>query len=119
MSTKTTPTASAAFEIGWRFLLAISALFALWHIILMFTIAGETTLFMGAVALNLLTAIIVYLPFRHGEKWAWYSIWIQVIVFAAPFFITHESYTGTYLIVAGLMALELLLTSSAFFRKEI
>jgi len=118
MSTPTTATHSAAFEIGWRCLVAISMFFALWHIILMFTIVGETTLFMGAVALNLLTAIVVYIPFQRGEKWAWYSTWIQVIVFAAPIFITRESYMGMYLITAGLMALSLLLTRPAFFQKE-
>jgi len=117
MSTQTTATHSATFEIGWRFLLAISAMFALWHVILMLTIPGETALFIGAAALNLLTAIIAYIPFRRGEKWAWYSTWIQVIVFAAPILITRESYVVTYLISAGMMALGLLLTGPAFFRK--
>ncbi len=118
MSTQTTATHIAAFEIGWRFLLAIPALFALWHIILMLTIVGEAALFMGWAAFNLLNTIVVYIPFRRGEKWAWYSTWIQVIAFTAPILITRESYVVMYLITAGVMALSLLLTRPAFFQKE-
>jgi hypothetical protein len=41
-----------------------------------------------------------------------------VIGFAYPILIIRESYTVAYLIGAGMMALSLLLTMPAFFRKE-
>jgi len=62
--------------------------------------------------------VVLAIPFRRGEKWAWYSTWILVVGFAAPILINQESYAATYLIAAGLMGVCLLLTGPAFFRKE-
>jgi hypothetical protein len=119
MSTQTNVTRSAAFEIGWIVLLIISALAALWFILLMFTFVNEAPLFVGWAAFSLYTTLILYIPFRPGEKWAWYSTWIQVIVFASAIFFGTPEITMKYLVAAGLMASCLLLTGPAFFRKEI
>jgi hypothetical protein len=57
------------------------------------------------------------MPFRRGEKWAWYISWILVIGFASTIF--FSSTIGVwYLAAAGVMALGLLLTRPAFFQKE-
>lgn len=117
MSTQTNTTHSDTFVIGWIVLLFVSAMFALWHSIAMFAIPGETTLFMGWAAFNLLTGIVLCIPFRRNEKWAWYATWIQVIGFIAPILVTRESFVTMYLIAAGAMALGLLLTRPVFFRK--
>lgn len=118
MSTQTNTAHSDKFVIGWIVLLFVSAMFALWHSIAMFTIPGETTLFMGWAAFNLLTGIVLCIPFRRNEKSAWYATWIQVIGFIVPILVTPESFVTMYLIAAGAMALGLLLTWTAFLRKE-
>ena len=118
MSTQTNTTQNDTFILGWIVLLFISALFALWHSVAMFAIPGETTLFMSAAALNLYAMIVLCIPFRRGERWAWYSTWIQVIVFVSPILITRESFVTMYLIAAGVMALGLFLTWPAFSQKD-
>ena len=119
MSTQTNVTRSAAFEFGWIVLLLISALSALWLIIMMFTFVDEALFFMGWVAFSLYTTLVVYIPFRRGEKWAWYSTWIQVILFASTIFFGPSEISMKYLVAAGVMAVCLLLTGPVFFRKEI
>jgi hypothetical protein len=110
-------TRSTTFKMGWIALLVISALAALWHIIAAFLIPNEATLFTGWAAFNLYSTIVLYIPFRRGEKWAWYTTWILVIGFASTIF--FSSTIGVwYLTAAGVMALGLLLTRTAFFQKE-
>jgi len=119
MSTQTNATDSAAFNIGWIVLLILSVLATLWLILLMFTVPGDAPFFMSWAAISLYTNLVLYLPFRRAEKWAWYSIWIQVIVFASAIFFGTPEITMKYLVAAGLMTLCLSLTGPAFFRKEI
>ena len=118
MSTQTTATHSDTFTIGWIVLLSISVLSTLWLIILMFTFVDEAPFFMGWAAFSLYTSLVLYIPFRRGEKWAWYSTWIQVILFASTFFFGTPEIATKYFVAAGLMALCLLLTGPAFFQKE-
>ena len=118
MSTQTETTRSKAFEIGWITLLVLSALATLNHIMLP-AYGDDVALAISWTGYSLYAIVVLAIPFRRGERWAWYSTWILVIGFAAPIFIIQESYTIAYLIAAGVMALILLLTRPAFFRKEI
>ena len=118
MSTQPNITRNDTFTIGWIVLLFISALSTLWLIILMLTIVDEAPLFMGWAAFSLMTSLVLFIPFRRGEKWAWFAAWIQVIVFAGTIFFGTPEIAMKYLVAAGLMALCLLLTSPTFFRKE-
>jgi len=118
MSTQTNVTHSDTFTIGWIVLLVISAMATLWLILLMFTLVAEAPLFMGWAAFSLYTTIVLCIPFRRGEKWAWYSTWIQVIVFASTIFFGTPEIATKYVAAAGLMALCLLLTRPAFTRTE-
>src|SRR5574341_631089 len=116
MSTQTLAARSITFKIGWITLLVISALAALNHIILAFVMMDEATLFIGWAAFNLYSTLVLYIPFRRGEKWAWYTSWILVIGFAVTIFFNTQ--IGIfYLGAAVLMAVCLLLTRPAFFRK--
>lgn len=36
--------------------------------------------------LNLFALLILWLPFRQGEQWAWYALWFYPIMFAWHFF---------------------------------
>ena len=119
MSTQTNATDSAAFNIGWIVLLILSALATLWLIILMFTILDDAPFLMSWAAFSLYATLILYIPFRRAEKWAWFSIWIQVILFGSTIFFSPPEISMKYVVAAGLMAFCLLLTGPSFFRKEI
>ena len=117
MSTQTKVTHSDTFNIGWIVLLIISMLATLNHIML--PLYGDNlALAIGWTGYSLYAIMVLAIPFRRGERWAWYSTWILVIGFAIPILIIQESYTVAYLIASGVMALILLLTRPAFFRKE-
>jgi hypothetical protein len=105
------------FKIGWIALLVVSALMTLNHIVLLVIKMDEAVLFTGWAAFNLVSTVILYIPFRRAEKWAWYTSWIMVIGFAVPIF--FDTQIGVfYLIAAGVMALGLLLTWQTFFQLE-
>ncbi len=118
MSTHTLPARSTTFKIGWIVLLVISALAAFWHTIAIAVMpSDEATTFAGWAAFNLYSTIVVYIPFRRGEKWAWYATWILVAGFAVT--ILFNTQIGIYYLGAAvLMAMCLLLTRPAFFQKR-
>ncbi len=118
MTTQTLTAPSTTVKIGWIALLIMSALATLSHLILIFVMLDEATIFLGWAAFTLYSTIVLYIPFRHGEKWAWYATWILVIGFAVPILFSQESFTVWYLGAAGVMAVSLLLTRSAFFQEE-
>ena len=108
---------STTQRVGWWILFGISALAVLNHAVLIFVIPGEEVLFIGWTAFSLYSALVLYIPYRQGEKWAWYSTWILVVAFAAM--ILFDAEIGIfYLVAAGLMALAQLLTRETFFPKS-
>lgn len=117
MSTQTEATHSMTFKIGWIALLVISALATLNHIMLP-TYGDPVFLSIGWTGYSLYAIVVLAIPFRRGERWAWYSTWILVIGFAIPILINQEIYVVAYLIAAGIMALSLLLTRPAFFQTR-
>jgi hypothetical protein len=117
MSTKTKVTQGDTFTIGWIVLLSISVLATLNHLMLP-AYGDPVALSIGWTGYSIYAIVVLAIPFRQGERWAWYSTWILVIGFAAPILVNQESYVVAYLIAAGVMALSLLLTRPTFFRKE-
>lgn len=118
MATQVLATRNATFKMGWIALLVISALMALWHTAAVFIMVDEATLFLGWAAFNLYSTIVLYIPFRRGEKWAWYTSWILVIALAAPILFSQEGFAVYYLGAAVVMAVGLLLTRPAFFQEQ-
>ncbi len=109
-------TRSTTQKAGWWILFGISALAVVNHAVLIFVIPGEQVLFIGWTAFSLYSALVLYIPYRQGEKWAWYSIWILVVAFATM--ILFDAEIGLYYIVAaGLMAFGQLLNRGSFFPK--
>jgi hypothetical protein len=116
MSTQTEVTHSDTFIIGWIVLMFVAVLATLNHIML--PLYGDNVpLAIGWTGYSLYAILVLAIPFRRGERWAWYSTWILVVGFAIPILIIQESYTVAYLTAAGVMAFTLLLTRPAFFRK--
>jgi hypothetical protein len=119
MTTQTLATPTNTFKIGWIALLVISALAAVWHLVAIVAFpSDEATLFVGWAAFNLYSTVVLSIPFRRGEKWAWYTSWLLVIGFAAPILLSQGSFTVYYLGAAGVMAVGLLLTRPAFFSAK-
>src|SRR5258706_15748747 len=112
-------TQNIRFKTGWLILLVSAALMALNHIGLIFFL-DQPVLFTGFAAFNLYALLVIYIPFRRGERWAWYATWILPIGFALPA-ATNLGNPGLamfYFAVAGVCAVGLLLTMREFFAKQ-
>jgi hypothetical protein len=116
MSTQSVIASNTTAKVSWMTLLGLSVLATLNHLILIFVIASETTLFIGWAAYNTYASIVLFIPFRRGERWAWYTTWILVIGFASMILFDTQVGLG-YAIAAGIMAVCLFLTRGAFFSK--
>lgn len=115
MSTLTASTRSTTFKTGWLALLVISVLATLNFIAMIFIYPDEGVLSIGWAAYTAYASVVLWVPFRRAEKWAWYTSWILVIGFALPILLTGESWAVWFLATAGVMAVSLLLTRPAFF----
>lgn len=117
MSEATIAVRSSTQKVGWGLLLVLSALALLNHAALIFVIPGEEVLFIGWTAFNLYSTLVLYFPYRRGERWAWFSTWILVVAFASTALFDAE--IGIfYLVAAGLVAVGQLLTRDSFFSKS-
>jgi hypothetical protein len=104
------------FKIGRIILLVSAALMTLNHFGLIFAL-DEPVLFTGFAAFNLYAMVVIAIPFRRLEKWAWYATWILPIGLAAPAF-TDPNIALLYYAVAAVCVLGLLLTMRGFFAAD-
>jgi len=118
MSTNTYLARDFRFKSGWMIVLVSAALMTLNHLSLMF-ILDDPTLFAGFAAFNLYAVLVILIPFRRGEKWAWVTTWLLPIGLAAPAFIAGNGTIAIfYYAVAAICVLGLLLTMRDFFSKS-
>lgn len=84
----------------------------------MLPLSGDkASLAIGWTGYSLYATVVPAIPFRRGERWAWYASWILVIGCAVPILFIQEGYTVGYVIAAGVMASSLFLTRLAFFQQ--
>jgi hypothetical protein len=109
-------TTTKASRAGLWLVISLTGVFVLLHAIGVFAIADgedERLMFTCFAALNLLTLVIVWLPLRAGEGWAWAASWIQVLVTALVMPIAgtgaDKSLGYSYLGFAALLTVGLLL----------
>jgi hypothetical protein len=107
---------SALFRTGWIVLLLAAALMTLNHFGLMFFL-DDPILFLGWTAFNLYALLVIAIPFRRLEKWAWYATWLLPVGLAAGGF-TDPAIAVFYYAVAGACVLGLLLTMRELFAVE-
>jgi hypothetical protein len=118
MASQTTAPRSTTFTLGWIALLVISTLAALNHLLLIFIMSQERVLFLGWAAFNVYSTLVLALPFHRREPWAWYTSWVLVFGFAVLILLDPAGEIAVgYAIAAGVIAVGLLLTRSAFFPK--
>ncbi len=115
MAATTALTHNSRFKIGWIVLLLLAALLALMHFCLIF-ILDEPVLFIGFAFFNLYALIVILIPFRHGEKWAWMTTWLLPLGLALPA-ASDSDIRIYYFAFAAICVLGLLLTMQDFFFK--
>ena len=107
---------SPIFKSGWIILLLSAALMTLNHFVLMFVL-DDPALFIGWAAFNFYALLVIAIPFRRLEIWAWYASWVLPIGLAAGAF-TAPDIALFYYAVAAAGALGLLLTIRGFFAVD-
>ena len=117
MSTNTYLTRDFRFKSGWIILLVLAALMTLGYFSMIFFSLDELVLFAGLAALSLYGFLVIYIPFRRGEKWAWYATWILPIVLVL-LAATVPDFAIYYYPTAAVCVLGLLLTMRDFFLKR-
>src|SRR5215211_796824 len=106
---------NARFKTGRIILLVAAALMTLNDAVLMFVL-DDPVLFLGYAAFNLYALLVIAIPFRRGEKWAWYATWILPSGLALSAVLAGDpKITPFYLAVAAACVLGLLLTMRDFF----
>ena len=116
MSTLVNVGHNARFKTGRVILLVAAALMTLNHFGLIFAL-DEPALFIGYAAFNLSALVVIAIPFRRHEKWAWYATWILPIGLAAAAY-TDPNIAILYYAVAAACVLGLLLTMQDFFAAD-
>ena len=117
MLTKTALAQNPRFKTGWLLLLILSALMALGHLVLIFVLNDEATLFTGYTAFSLYAFLVLLIPFQQGSKWAWLATWIFPVVLALTAFLAPEI-AAYYYGSAAVCVLGLLLTMPEFFSNR-
>ena len=116
MSVTTIPAQNSRFKFGWMVLLLSAALMALMHFSLIF-ILDEPVLFTGFAVFNLYALLVIFIPFRRGEKWAWMTTWLLPIGLALPAALDPDIMIF-YFAVAAVCVLGLVLSIQTFFSKK-
>ena len=110
------PVSNTRFKFGWVALLISAALMTLTHFSLIF-ILDEPVLFTGFAVFNLYALIVILIPFRRFEKWAWLTTWLLPIGLALPAALDPDI-MFFYFAVAAVCVLGLLLSLQIFFAKK-
>lgn len=105
------------FKVGRGILLFLATGNVLGHIGLLLFDPGGDTIFLAWAAFNFQAAMILLIPYRHAEKWAWYVIWAMVVPYSLVILFNAEV-GPIYLAEAGLMAAGQMLTYSTFFAEQ-
>jgi len=109
---------SRLFRAGWWVLVVITALLALNHTLGTLTFAtsdDERAMFMIFLALNLLSLVVLVIPYRRRERWSWGAMWIPVVTNAIPLLVfSFDEIAAFYASLAVLMAAGQLTTLREF-----
>lgn len=113
MLTKAVLAQNSRFKIGWIILVIFAALMTLNHVVLIFFL-DDPALFTGYAAFNLCALIVILIPFRRVEKWAWFTTWILPTCLALPA-ASDPDIAIFYFVVSAFFVLGLLLSMPEFF----
>lgn len=81
----------------------------------------ERLLAAGVMGFGLYAAVVTYLKYRKGERWAWYTMWLlpgMLALLAALLYLHDQANVGIYYVGAAAVAvLGMLLPVGKFFPK--
>ena len=117
MSASLVQTRANGFKAGRWILMGLSVSSVVMHAGLLFALPDEELLFLGWVVFSFYSAVVLAIPYRRGEKWAWFVTWMMVLAFAVVILFDSE-FGVMYLVMAGLMAVGQMLARPAFFSSE-
>ena len=110
-------------RLGWWTLVVVTALMLANHLAGVFAFAegdDEQLMFVMFALLNLYALIVLLLPFRRREPWAWWLTWTSIAAFAISyFFITDPSIGLLYLVIGGVLAFGQVLTYREIVRRDL
>ena len=110
--------ASRVSRIATWVLIVVSVLALLNHAMGTFGIAeneDQRLLFATFAMFNLLSLLVLWLPFRSGQRWAWAASWTSVGAFGLVLPIVGANGIGVmYAVLAAVMAVALLATERDF-----
>jgi hypothetical protein len=107
---------NSRFKTGWVILVIFTVLMALNHFVLIFFL-DDPILFTGYAAFNLYALLVILIPFRRIEKWAWLTTWILPICLTLPA-ATDPNLAIFYFGVSTMFVLGLLLTMREFYPRQ-
>lgn len=116
MTEATATLPQSRFKAGWILLFVLAGLMTLNHAVLLFVL-DEPALFAGYTVFNLYAMVVLAIPFRRRERWAWYTTWLLPLGLALPAAADGEI-AIYYYGVAAVCVLGLLLTMSDFLGAE-
>jgi len=94
------------FRIAWWVLVVSTALFALNHIAGTVAFArsdDERMMFLVFAALQLLALIVLLVPYRAREPWAWWAIWLPIAAMLVTPLVFGIDTIGLVYVVSGVV----------------
>lgn len=105
------------FRIGWIVLIVVFALFAVNHLAGIWFIASSTDeaqMFEAFAATNLLALVLLAIPYRRREWWAWLALWIAIVPIVLVIAFVADGIGVTYAVTGAVLALAQLATLPSF-----
>ena len=124
MTTQTTAARSDMFTVGWTVLLIISACGTLNHIMLPIYDKNNLAVAIFAVGFSVYSLVVFAIPYRRGERWAWYAAWMPIFAFGSFIFWVNaaagemQAVMWTYFIAAIAMAISQAVAYPTFFPRS-
>jgi hypothetical protein len=108
-------------RIGWWVLVALTTLLAINHAAGAFLFANSATeslMFGMSAALQILALIVLFIPYRRNELWAWVATWVSIIPVGLVIAFGADEIGIFYLATAAVMTLAQLVTLPNFRERE-
>jgi len=116
MSTAVIPTLSTTYRLGWWVLLGISVLSVLSYVVLIFVAPNSVDSLIAWATFSFYAVFVVLIPYRRGERWAWYLTWVLVVP-PVVLSLNDRDAAPYFLASVGLTVIGQLLTRGAFFPR--
>jgi hypothetical protein len=110
---------TATTRVAWILLTALSALWAVNHVVGAFVFAGDDVgplLFVVFALVGVVATIVLLGPYRQRRLWAWQVVSVEVVALMSLFLVTQPRVGAWYLGVGLLMAIAQLVTLREFKR---